>query len=100
MTFLGLAGMGDLILTCTGPLSRNRKVGVLLGEGKRLSEITASLGGVAEGVYTAKSACELAGHLGIEMPITEQVYKILYEGSTVQQALSELIARDLTAEWA
>lgn len=98
-TFLGLAGTGDLILTCTGPLSRNRKVGALLGEGKKLDTIQKELGGVAEGVYTAKSAFELAKRAGIELPITEQVYGILYEGKTPKQALESLMSRELKEEW-
>ncbi len=100
MTFLGLAGMGDLILTCTGPLSRNRRVGVSLGEGKKLADIQRELGGVAEGVYTAQSAFELAQKSGIEMPITEQVNKIIYRDGTPQKALSELMSRGLKEEWA
>lgn len=99
LTFLGLAGTGDLILTCTGPLSRNRKVGMLLGEGKKLDQIQNELGGVAEGVYTAHSAYELAKEYKIEMPITEEVYKILYKGSTIQSALKNLMSRDLKKEW-
>ncbi len=98
-TFLGLAGTGDLILTCTGPLSRNRKVGVLLGEGKKLDQIQKELGGVAEGVYTAKSAYELSQKAGIELPITEQVYQILYENSTPTTALQSLMGRELKEEW-
>ena len=99
-TFLGLAGMGDLVLTCTGPLSRNRRLGELLAEGKHLDEAQKSLGGVAEGYYTAQSAHELAVSRGIDMPIMEQVYRILYEGSTPQRALAELMTRDLKHEWA
>lgn len=98
-TFLGLAGTGDLILTCTGPLSRNRKVGILLGEGKTLTQIQKDLGGVAEGVFTAKSAYELSTHAGIELPITEQIYRILYEGTTPAEALQTLMGRDLKEEW-
>lgn len=98
MTFLGLAGMGDLILTCTGPLSRNRTLGLKLGEGKNLSDIQRELGGVAEGVYTTQAAYELSKKLGIEMPITRQVYAILYENSTPQKALVELMGRDLKEE--
>lgn len=98
MTFLGLAGMGDLILTCTGPLSRNRTLGTKLGEGKKLEQAVSELGGVAEGYYTAKSGLELAKQAQIEMPITEQVFKILYEGRTPQQALIELMSRDLRDE--
>jgi glycerol-3-phosphate dehydrogenase (NAD(P)+) len=99
LTFLGLAGTGDLILTCTGPLSRNRNLGIRLGEGRALSEIQKELGGVAEGVYTAQSAWELAHRSGVEMPITEQVYNILYKNSTAQKALQELMSRDLKEEW-
>jgi len=98
MTFLGLAGMGDLILTCTGPLSRNRTLGIKLGEGKKLPAIQKELGGVAEGVYTTKAAFELSLKMGIEMPINRQVYAILYEASTPQQALIELMSRDLKEE--
>jgi glycerol-3-phosphate dehydrogenase (NAD(P)+) len=98
-TFLGLAGTGDLILTCTGPLSRNRKVGVLIGEGKKLDTIQKDLGGIAEGVYTAKSAHELAQKAGIELPITEQIYEILYEGKMPKQALESLMGRELKEEW-
>jgi len=99
MTFLGLAGMGDLILTCTGPLSRNRRVGVSLGEGKKLPDIQRELGGVAEGVYTAQSAFELAQRNNVEMPITEQVFQILYLNGTPQEALTQLMSRGLKEEW-
>ena len=97
LTFLGLAGMGDLILTCTGPLSRNRKVGELLAKGNSLAAIQKDLGGVAEGVFTAKSAYDLRGTL--ELPILEQVYKILYEGHSPKQAVRALMDRDLRDEW-
>ena len=99
MTFLGLSGVGDLILTCTGPLSRNRRLGILLGEGKSFAEAKNELGGVAEGAYTAQSAMELAKDLKVDMPITEQVYLLLYGGSTPKKALSELMKRDLRNEW-
>ena len=99
LTFLGLAGMGDLILTCTGPLSRNRRVGFALGEGRKLEEIQSELGGVAEGIYTARSAYELARQNGVDMPITEQVYRILYEDRTPQQAVTELMSRALKEEF-
>ena len=98
-TFLGLAGMGDLILTCTGPLSRNRRLGLALGEGKNLTQIQQELGGVAEGVYTARSAYELAAKANLEMPITEQVYRVIYEGNSAQNALKQLMGRDLKEEW-
>jgi glycerol-3-phosphate dehydrogenase (NAD(P)+) len=99
LTFLGLAGMGDLILTCTGPLSRNLRLGLFLGQGKSLKEAIQQLGGVAEGYYTAKSALELSKLKKVEMPITQEVYNLLYMGSTPQQALHALMSRDLKEEW-
>lgn len=99
MTFMGLSGMGDLVLTCTGPLSRNRKLGVLMAEGKSLDDARILLGGVAEGAFTAKSALELSKHHSVDMPITEQVCKILYEGETIQRALMNLMGRELKDEW-
>ena len=99
MTCLGLAGMGDLVLTCTGPLSRNRSLGVLLAEGKRLEEAQRELGGVAEGLYTADSINAFAEKSKVEMPISTQIYNILYKGSTPQRALEELMKRELKQEW-
>jgi glycerol-3-phosphate dehydrogenase (NAD(P)+) len=98
-TFLGLAGTGDLVLTCTGPLSRNRRLGIALGEGKSLEQTRTELGGVAEGYFTAKSAFELSEKHHIPMPITEQVFRILYENRTSIQALGELMGRELRDEW-
>ena len=98
LTLAGLAGMGDLVLTCTGSLSRNRTVGVELGKGRKLGEILASLGHVAEGVKTTKSAYELGQKLGVEMPITEEVYKVLYEDKPAKQALYDLMTRPLKHE--
>lgn len=97
-TFSGLAGMGDLVLTCTGELSRNRSVGMKLGRGRRLSEILGEMHMVAEGVKTAESAWELAKRNGIDMPITEQVYKVLYEDKPARSAVVELMTRNLKAE--
>lgn len=97
-TFAGLAGMGDLVLTCTGDLSRNRTVGMQLGEGKKLKEILAGMHMVAEGVKTTESTYHLARKLGVEMPITEQVYQVLYEDKTPRQAMMELMNRGLKAE--
>ncbi len=99
LTFLGLAGTGDLILTCTGPLSRNRKFGELLAQGKKIDQVQKELGGVAEGYYTAQSAYEFAHSKNLDMPIVEQMYKILYKGSTPNQALKELMSRELKEEW-
>lgn len=97
-TFAGLAGMGDLVLTCTGDLSRNRTVGMKLGQGMRLAEILAEMRMVAEGVKTAESAAQLAVRFGVEMPITEKVYQILYEEKPARQAVLELMTRDLKSE--
>jgi glycerol-3-phosphate dehydrogenase (NAD(P)+) len=93
-TMAGLAGLGDLVLTCTGDLSRNRSVGVELGKGRRLHEIIADMHGtVAEGVFTTRVAVALARKKGAEMPITEQMYAILENGKSPQQAIEELMTR-------
>ncbi len=97
-TFSGLAGMGDLVLTCTGGLSRNRTLGVRLGKGEKLEDIMKNAKTVAEGVKTAKAARELAAKYHMHMPIVEQVYHILYEGKDPGQALKDLMARDLRSE--
>src|SRR5271170_1348227 len=99
LTLAGLAGMGDLVLTCTGELSRNRTVGVELGKGRQLIEILAGLGHVAEGVKTAKSAYDLSRKLGVDMPITTEVYKALYENKPAAQAVVDLMARELGPEF-
>ncbi|MDY0270244.1 NAD(P)H-dependent glycerol-3-phosphate dehydrogenase [Trichloromonas sp.] len=98
VTFAGLAGMGDLVLTCTGDLSRNRTVGMELGRGRSLTEILAGMKMVAEGVKTTLSAYHLACRLGVEMPITEQMYRILYENKDPHQAVTDLMLRGLKAE--
>jgi glycerol-3-phosphate dehydrogenase (NAD(P)+) len=90
-TFSGLAGMGDLIATCISPLSRNRYVGIQLGKGRSLDEIINEMSMVAEGVKTTKVVIELAQKHGVEMPIAQEVYKVLYEGSTVQEAFRGLL---------
>jgi glycerol-3-phosphate dehydrogenase (NAD(P)+) len=97
-TFAGLAGMGDLVLTCTGNLSRNRTVGLKIGKGMDLEEITGSMKMVAEGIKTTQSAYELAKRRGVEMPITDQVYRILYEGEDPKEAVKELMGRELKEE--
>jgi glycerol-3-phosphate dehydrogenase (NAD(P)+) len=99
LTLAGLAGMGDLVLTCTGELSRNRTVGIEMGRGRSLDEVLATLGHVAEGVKTAKSAYDLSCKLGVGMPITSEVYSVLYEQKPVQRAVHDLMARDLGYEF-
>jgi glycerol-3-phosphate dehydrogenase (NAD(P)+) len=93
-TFMGLAGMGDLILTCTGDLSRNRQVGLALAAGKKLPQILADLGHVAEGVSTAHEVARLAVQLGIEMPITQAVDAILRNDLPAAEAVETLLSRD------
>jgi glycerol-3-phosphate dehydrogenase (NAD(P)+) len=98
-TMAGLAGLGDLVLTCTGGLSRNRSVGVELGRGRQLPEILASMHGmVAEGVFTTVAAVELARAHGVEMPITEQMRAILHDGKDPREAIFELMTRSAKSE--
>jgi glycerol-3-phosphate dehydrogenase (NAD(P)+) len=96
---MGLAGLGDLVLTCTGSLSRNRFVGFELGKGRALVEILADMREVAEGVRTSKAVKQLSDNLGIEMPVTNQVYSVLYEGRTAAEAARELMSRPLRDEF-
>lgn len=97
-TFMGLTGMGDLILTCTGDLSRNRRVGLELARGKRLDAIVAELGHVAEGVPCARAVRELAARLGVEMPITNAVAGVLFDGDNPRAMVAQLLARDPRGE--
>ncbi|MEN3327172.1 MAG: glycerol-3-phosphate dehydrogenase [Acidobacteriota bacterium] len=97
-TLMGLAGLGDLVLTCTGNLSRNRFVGEELGKGKMLAEITAALSEVAEGINTARAVKKLADRAGLEMPITNEVNAVLYDGKPAREAVSELMSRPLREE--
>ncbi len=98
LTFAGLSGMGDLVLTCTGELSRNRTVGFEIGRGRALDEVLAEMHMVAEGVKTTVAARRLAADLGVEMPICEQVYQSLYEGKDPRRAVTELMSRALRDE--
>jgi len=97
-TLAGLAGLGDLVLTCFGNLSRNRRVGFELGGGRKLQEVISEMREVAEGVKTAKAAFELSGRVNIEMPITAGVYQMLYEGKSPRQLEIELMERPLKSE--
>ena len=98
ITFMGLAGMGDLILTCTGDLSRNRRVGLMLAEGLSLDTVLQKLGHVAEGVSTAREAAALARRMGVDMPITRAVNAILYDHAPVDAAIAALLARPFRPE--
>jgi glycerol-3-phosphate dehydrogenase (NAD(P)+) len=98
LTFLGLSGVGDLVLTCTGELSRNRTVGFELGKGRRLEEILAHMRMVAEGVKTTRSVYHLARRQGVELPICEEMYRILYENRSPREAVASLMQRDLKHE--
>jgi glycerol-3-phosphate dehydrogenase (NAD(P)+) len=97
-TFAGLAGIGDLVLTCTGALSRNRAVGLDVGRGMTLEQALAGKPTVAEGVATTKSATALAQREGVEMPIATMVYRILFDGHPAARAVPELMARGLRSE--
>ncbi len=97
-TFMGLAGVGDLILTCTGDLSRNRRVGLTLAEGKPLADILSELGHVAEGVYSAREVARIAKARGIDMPITEAVCRVLDAPQSAAQVARELLSRDPKSE--
>lgn len=94
LTFSGLAGLGDLVLTCTGELSRNRTVGFKIGQGMTLSEATDGMKMVAEGIATSRAVYELSRKVGVEMPITEHVYRVLYDGMPAKEAVVKLMSRD------
>jgi glycerol-3-phosphate dehydrogenase (NAD(P)+) len=97
-TFMGLAGMGDLVLTCTDNLSRNRRMGLLLAAGRSIEEAQAEIQQVVEGVLAAKAVKEVADKLGVEMPICQQVYSTLYEGVSASEAVGLLMSRSLKPE--
>src|SRR4030095_693044 len=97
-TLMGLAGLGDLVLTCTGSLSRNRFVGEELGKGRTLDEIMSGMSEVAEGIKTSRAVKRLAEKVGIEMPITNEVCAVLYEGKPASEAVKELMKRPLRSE--
>jgi glycerol-3-phosphate dehydrogenase (NAD(P)+) len=99
LTFAGLAGMGDLVATCASPLSRNRFVGEQIAKGKRLEEVLASMKNVAEGVYTTVAALRMAKELGVEMPIAQATYQVLFEGLDPRKAVIELMGRPPRPEW-
>ena len=97
-TFMGLSGMGDLVLTCTGDLSRNRQVGLKLGSGMKLDAVIGEMKAVAEGVKTTRALYNLSQKLRVELPITEQVYSILYEDKDPARAVEDLMSRELKDE--
>ncbi len=97
-TFMGLAGMGDLVLTCTDNLSRNRRMGLALAAGKTIEQAQKEIGQVVEGVKAAQAVWTVAQNLGVEMPLTEQVYRVLYEGVPATDAVQTLMSRTLKAE--
>ncbi|MDY6856199.1 MAG: NAD(P)H-dependent glycerol-3-phosphate dehydrogenase [Thermodesulfobacteriota bacterium] len=98
LTFSGLTGLGDLVLTCTSDLSRNRSVGLQLGKGKKLKEILDDMKMVAEGIKTTKAAYHVAKKLNVQMPITEQIYYLLYEDKPAKDVVTQLMSRDLKCE--
>ena len=94
LTFIGLSGVGDLIVTCTSVHSRNWRAGHMLGEGQKLDQILENMGMIVEGVSTTKAAVELAEQLGVEMPITQTIYQVLYQGKDIKHAAKEIMLRD------
>ena len=98
LTFMGLAGMGDLIVTCTSTHSRNRHVGEMVAKGVKLVDVLKDMKMVAEGVHTVKPLLEIAESLKIDMPICRQVYEVLFAGKDPQQAITELMTRPLKME--
>ena len=98
-TLMGLAGLGDLVLTCTGDLSRNRRVGLGLARGDALADVLGKLGHVAEGVAAAKAVHALCASLGIDMPIASAVYRVLYENLSPRRAVAALLAREPSREF-
>ena len=97
-TFAGLAGVGDLIVTCTSMHSRNRRAGILIGQGKGVQEAMQEVGAVVEGYYAAKSAWELGKRQGVDMPITEAAYQVLYENAPAKEAVQALLLRSRKME--
>ncbi|MCH3922175.1 NAD(P)H-dependent glycerol-3-phosphate dehydrogenase [Limosilactobacillus sp.] len=98
MTFIGLSGVGDLIVTATSKNSRNWRAGYQLGQGQQLDDVIKNMGMVIEGVYTTKAAYELSKKRQVKMPITEALYQVLYQGESIKTAISQLMSRDLTSE--
>lgn len=98
MTFAGLSGIGDLIVTCTSMHSRNRRAGILIGQGHSLEEATKAIGMVVEGIKTTKAAYQLSQKYNVVMPITEEIYNVLYEGANVKNSVVNLMLRDKTHE--
>ncbi|MFI5268043.1 MAG: NAD(P)H-dependent glycerol-3-phosphate dehydrogenase, partial [Chloroflexota bacterium] len=99
LTFAGLAGMGDLVATCASPLCRNRRLGEALASGRGLAEAQREIGQLAEGVPTTRAAVELARQAGVEMPIAQQMYAVLFEGKDPRDAVLDLMQREPKAEW-
>ncbi|PCS23123.1 Glycerol-3-phosphate dehydrogenase [Candidatus Enterovibrio escicola] len=97
-TFMGMAGLGDLVLTCTDNQSRNRRFGLALGQGKCVDEVQKNIGQVVEGYFNTKEVRMLAKRLSVEMPIVEQIYQVLYEGKDANLAAQDLLARQKTSE--
>ncbi|MGM9908046.1 NAD(P)H-dependent glycerol-3-phosphate dehydrogenase [Limosilactobacillus sp.] len=98
MTFIGLSGVGDLVVTATSKNSRNWRAGYQLGQGQKLDDVINNMGMVIEGVYTTKAAYELSKKRQVKMPITDALYRVLYEGEDIKTAISQLMSRDLTSE--
>ncbi|MCP4911703.1 MAG: glycerol-3-phosphate dehydrogenase, partial [Oligoflexia bacterium] len=97
-TFSGLAGLGDLITTCVSPYGRNRLVGELIAKGKKLSQVLEEMDQIAEGILTTKSVCKLANKYNVEMPITKEIFNVLYKDKDPMKAVKELMLREPKSE--
>jgi glycerol-3-phosphate dehydrogenase (NAD(P)+) len=98
-TFMGLAGLGDLVLTCTDDQSRNRRFGIALGRGQSLSQAQSEIQQVVEGLPAARAVCAVARRLGVEMPICQEIYRVMHEGRPVRDAVQALMGREVRSEW-
>jgi glycerol-3-phosphate dehydrogenase (NAD(P)+) len=97
-TFMGLAGLGDLVLTCTDDQSRNRRLGIALGRGQSLSQAQNEIHQVVEGLPAARAVCAVAKRLGVEMPICQEIYRVMHEGRPVRDAVQALMGREMRSE--
>src|ERR1700692_706494 len=97
-TFMGLAGLGDLVLTCTDDQSRNRRLGLALGRGRTLQEAQSGIQQVVEGVLASRAVCAVAAHLSVDMPISREIYRVMHEGKPVRNAVQELMGREIRSE--
>jgi glycerol-3-phosphate dehydrogenase (NAD(P)+) len=97
-TFMGLAGLGDLVLTCTDDQSRNRRLGLALGRGRTMQEAQGGILQVVEGVLASRAVCDVAARLSVDMPICREIHRVMHEGRPVRDAVQELMGREMRSE--